>query len=103
MELNFWQSTECQHAQFNEKTQEWTVKVARDGKEMVLRPKQLVLATGMSGVPHIPQIRGANTFKGVQHHSSGEEYGGQKCVMEVPVIRPMISARTSGSTEQMLP
>jgi len=51
MELNFWQSTECQHAQFNEKTQEWTVKVARDGKEMVLRPKQLVLATGMSGVP----------------------------------------------------
>ncbi len=85
MELNFWHSTTCQSAQFNEKTQEWTVKVDRDGKEMVLRPKQLILATGMSGIPSIPKIPGADTFKGVQHHSSkhtsGEDYGGQKCVV----------------------
>jgi putative flavoprotein involved in K+ transport len=85
MELNFWHSTTCQSAQFNEKTQEWTVKVDRDGKEIVLRPKQLVLATGMSGIPNMPKIPGADTFKGVQHHSSkhtgGEDYGGQQCVV----------------------
>jgi putative flavoprotein involved in K+ transport len=51
----------------------------------VLRPKQLVLATGMSGMPNIPEIPGASTFKGVQHHSSRhpgpDEYAGKKCIV----------------------
>ncbi len=48
MELNYWGSTECIKASYDEKSQEWTVVVERDGKEVVLKPKQLVLATGMS-------------------------------------------------------
>ena len=55
--------------------------VERDGKTLTLRPKQLVLATGMSGFPKIPRFPGAETFKGTQHHSSqhagGEALGGQ--------------------------
>lgn len=85
MELNFWHSTECKHAQYDEKTKVWAVTVVRDGDTVVLRPKQLVLATGMSGLPNVPQIPGSNIFKGVQHHSSqftsGEEYQGKKCVV----------------------
>jgi len=85
MELNFWHSTECQSARYDEAAQEWTVTVVRGGETVVLRPKQLVLATGMSGIPSVPEIQGASTFKGRQHHSSkhttGEEYGGQKCVV----------------------
>jgi putative flavoprotein involved in K+ transport len=85
MELNYWHSTECQNARYDEATQEWIVTVLRGGETVVLRPKQLVLATGMSGIPTLPEIPGASTFKGRQHHSSkhssGEEYVGKKCVV----------------------
>ena len=85
MELNYWHSTECRSARYDEQTQEWTVTVDRRGETVVLRPKQLVLATGMSGVPNVPEIPGAHTFKGRQHHSgkhtSGEEYSGKTCVV----------------------
>src|SRR6185295_13693712 len=43
------------------------------------------LATGMSGVPNVPDIPGAKTFKGTQHHSSkhksGEAYAGKKSIV----------------------
>jgi putative flavoprotein involved in K+ transport len=85
MELDYWHSTVCQSAQYDEKTKEWTVTVDRAGKTFVLRPKQLVLATGMSGVPLVPEIPGADQFKGRQHHSSrhrsGEEYSGKTCIV----------------------
>src|SRR5271165_5249721 len=85
MELDYWHSTECKSAKYNEQTHEWTVTVDRDGETIVLRPKQLVLATGMSGIPYVPEIPGANKFKGAQHHSSkhtsGEEYSGKTCVV----------------------
>ena len=85
MELNYWGSTECKSAQYDESTQEWVVTVVRAGQTVVLRPKQLVLATGMSAVPNIPSIPGAETFKGELHHSSrhpgAEQYRGKKCVV----------------------
>ena len=85
MELNYWSSTECLSASYNKDTGEWEVIVRQKGKEITLRPKQLVLATGMSGVPNIPDIPGADTFKGTLCHSSqhigGEEYRGKKCVV----------------------
>ena len=55
MELNYWHSTECQGAQYDEKHEAWTVTVDREGETVVLRPKQLVLATGMSGMPNVPR------------------------------------------------
>src|SRR5262249_9426291 len=54
-------------------------------KTMFLRPRQLVLATGMAGMPNVPQIPGADTFRGEQCHSSQfrglDDYGGKKCVV----------------------
>ena len=85
MELNYWTSSECRAACYDEGKQEWAVTVDRNGQTVVLRPKQLVLATGMSGLPVVPDIPGARTFKGEQHHSSrhtgGESYRGRKCVV----------------------
>ncbi len=40
------------------------------GNRVTLRPKQLVMATGMSGRPHMPEFPGMDVFKGDQHHSS---------------------------------
>lgn len=85
MELNYWPSTECKSASYDEKRKQWTVKVKRGSKTITLKPKQLILATGMSGVPMLPKFPGARRFKGVQHHSSqhpgGEAYKGKKCVV----------------------
>jgi putative flavoprotein involved in K+ transport len=85
MELNYWGSTTCQSAHYDEAAEEWVVTVQRAGETVVLRPKQLVLATGMSAVPNIPQIPGAEKFQGELHHSSkhpgAENYRGKKCVV----------------------
>ena len=85
MELNYWARTECKHASYDAQQQEWTVEVVRDGKPITLRPKQLVLATGMSAVPNIPKFPGAEDFQGEQHHSSRhpgpDAYRGKKCIV----------------------
>ncbi len=85
MELNYWPSTECQSARFNDKTQEWEVTVQHRGETVVLRPKQLVLATGMSAVPNLPRFEGMDSFKGTQLHSSkfgnGEDWRGKRAVV----------------------
>ncbi len=85
MELNYWSSTTCKSASYDEDTKEWTVVVDRDGEEVVLRPKQLVLATGMSGKPNIPTFKGQDVFKGEQQHSSQhpgpDAYKGKKVVV----------------------
>ena len=70
MELNYWSSTSAKSARYNEATRDWTVVVEREGKEVVLRPRQLVFATGMSGKANIPKFKGMETFPGEQHHSS---------------------------------
>jgi putative flavoprotein involved in K+ transport len=85
MELNYWGSTECKSASYDETAKEWTVVVERDGVETTLRPKQLVLATGMSGKPNMPNFEGMDVFTGDQHHSSKhpgpDAYRGQKAVI----------------------
>ena len=85
MELNYWHSTECTGAQFDEKAQEWTVTAVREGQLVTLKPQQVIFAMGVSGFPNVPKIAGADRFKGEQHHSSkhpeGERYRGKKCVV----------------------
>jgi putative flavoprotein involved in K+ transport len=85
MELNYWPSTEAKSAEYHDDTGEWTVTVERDGQPVVLRPRQLVLATGMSGKPNIPNFPGRESFRGAQHHSSAhpgpDAYKGKTCVV----------------------
>lgn len=85
MELNYWSSTIAESARYDEDAGEWEVRVRRDGEEVVLRPRQLVLATGMSGKPNIPTIPGQDAFRGEQHHSSAhpgpDGYVGKRVVV----------------------
>ncbi|TPK47696.1 NAD(P)/FAD-dependent oxidoreductase [Mesorhizobium sp. B2-5-4] len=85
MELNYWSSTSAKSAKYDEKAKEWTVVVERDGEEIILKPKQLVLATGMSGKANWPKYKGQDIFKGEQQHSSThpgpDKYRGKKVVV----------------------
>ena len=85
MELNYWPSTECKSARWDDAQQEWQVTVEHKGESVTLRPKHLVFATGMSAVPNLPSYPGINSFKGTQVHSSnyksGEAWRGKKAVV----------------------
>jgi putative flavoprotein involved in K+ transport len=85
MELNYWGSTTAASATYDEDAGEWEVVVERDGELITLRPRQLVLATGVSGKPNRPSFPGQDVFAGEQQHSSEhpgpDAYAGKRVVV----------------------
>jgi putative flavoprotein involved in K+ transport len=85
MELNYWTSAEATSAQYDEAAGHWDVVVLRDGEPVRLHPRQLVLATGMSGKPSKPSFAGQEDFSGEQQHSSEhpgpDAYAGKRVVV----------------------
>jgi putative flavoprotein involved in K+ transport len=83
MELNYWPSTTAISARYHDGR--WTVHLDRDGEPVTIKPRQLVLATGMSGKPNEPDFPGRDLFKGDQHHSSRhpgpDAYVGKRAVV----------------------
>ncbi|KMS92363.1 flavin-containing monooxygenase [Prauserella rugosa] len=85
MEVPYWGSTRATSATYDSTAKEWTVEIDRDGERMTLHPKQVVLATGMSGKPNVPELPGQDIFRGEQHHSSQhpgpDAYAGKRVVV----------------------
>ncbi len=85
MELNYWTRSAVTSASWDDDRQEWTVEVDRDGETVTLHPKQLVMATGMSGKPNRPSFPGEEKFGGeIQHsseHPGPDAYRGKKVVV----------------------
>lgn len=85
MDLNYWTSTTCRKADYDQATGRWTIQVDRDGRDVTLHAAHLVFATGMSGYPHIPDVPGQNQFAGAQLHASayagGKAYAGKRCLV----------------------
>jgi putative flavoprotein involved in K+ transport len=85
MEIPYWGSTEVLRAGFDDDAKAWTVQATRNDTPVTLRPRHLVLATGMSGMPNMPDFPGREIFRGVQVHSSqhqsGEAYAGRRAVI----------------------
>ncbi|KAF5023780.1 hypothetical protein F66182_4136 [Fusarium sp. NRRL 66182] len=77
MDLNIWSNTllDRPSAVYHEKEGRWTLSVTReDGTEHTLRPRHLMIATGISGtLPNIPEVPGLAEFQlngGIVTHSS---------------------------------
>jgi putative flavoprotein involved in K+ transport len=85
MGLDYWGSSECLDARYDEARGEWTLKVRRDGKDLTLSCRQLVFATGAYGPPNEIKVPGMETFAGDQYHSSrhvsGDRFAGKKCIV----------------------
>ncbi|MCD2196050.1 NAD(P)/FAD-dependent oxidoreductase [Actinomycetospora endophytica] len=89
MEINYWGSTTAESAEFDEAEGRWTVTVQRDRgngpEEVVLRPRQVVFAMGVSGKPNKVEFPGMDRFRGVVQHSSEhagpQGYEGKKIVV----------------------
>ncbi|MEK9662846.1 MAG: NAD(P)/FAD-dependent oxidoreductase, partial [Alphaproteobacteria bacterium] len=70
MELNVWTGTEFVSGEWDESARNWSATVIRDdGTKRVLRPRHIVMATGVSGVPKYPDISGLADFAGDVVHS----------------------------------
>jgi putative flavoprotein involved in K+ transport len=86
MELNFWTETEFEGGSYNEKEGRWTVTLRRaDGSRRTMHPRHVVLATGVSGIPSMPEIPGLKDFAGKVMHSSqyddGESWKGKRAIV----------------------
>lgn len=76
MELNVWCSAEMTYAGYDEQAGTWTLTVRTQEGERTLRPRQVVLATGAAGEPHVPDFPGREDFTGTVYHSSKHGAGG---------------------------
>ncbi len=84
MDLDYWTGTRCRRA-LPRAEGGWDLEIERDGAALTLQPRELVLATGMSGRPKLPELPGRALFRGTQHHSSqhpgAEGWTGRRCVV----------------------
>jgi thioredoxin reductase len=86
MELNFWTATEFEGGAYDEKQERWTVTLRKaDGSKRQMHPRHLVMATGVSGIPNLPDIPGLKDFTGTVLHSSqytdGEDWRGRRAMV----------------------
>lgn len=71
MELNVWTGSEVVRAQRDETVDLWTVDIRRqDGTVRTVSPRHVILATGVSGRPKLPDFDGEDVFAGQVLHSS---------------------------------
>jgi hypothetical protein len=71
MELNYWTGTQLESGTYDEAQQRWSVALRRaDGTTRKMHPRHVVLATGVSGIPNLPDIPSLRTFGGTVLHSS---------------------------------
>ena len=84
-ELNIWQSTTCDRAEYDQAKAEWRVQVTRDGKPLTLQAKHIVFATGAYGPPRRIDWPGTGDFTGTLIHSSAYRdsaaFKGKTCVV----------------------
>lgn len=86
LELNYWPQTELIHGVYDEIAQHWTVTLRScDGAEQQLYPRDIIMATGVSGIANIPNIPTLDQFQGPVVHSSeyqdSYDYTGKKAIV----------------------
>ena len=85
MEIDYWGGSLCTAARYDESSSEWSVAVTQGSEISMLRPTHLVLATGLSGAKRVPDIPGAERFRGLQYHSSEHRsaagFAAKRCVV----------------------
>ncbi|WP_420748981.1 flavin-containing monooxygenase [Rhodococcus sp. O3] len=70
LELNVWPRTEVASSTYDTADGTWEVRLDRGGRTRTVRPRHVVLATGLSGTePLVPEIEGTDTFRGELLHS----------------------------------
>ena len=76
LDLNYWTGTELAGGSYDATERRWTVTLRRsDGSERTLKPRHVIVATGVSGIPIWPSVPGLDTFAGTVMHSGSYTSG----------------------------
>jgi cation diffusion facilitator CzcD-associated flavoprotein CzcO len=76
MELNYWTGSEFAGGRYDENAKRWSVVLrGADGTQREMRPRHVVMATGASGIPCVPDIPSLRNFRGKVLHSSQYDDG----------------------------
>ncbi|MEM0989069.1 MAG: NAD(P)/FAD-dependent oxidoreductase [Pseudomonadota bacterium] len=85
MELNFWTDTSFDGGTYDDATGQWEVQLTHKGQPRTMRPRHVVMATGVSGIPSLPEIPGIDAYKGPVLHSSqytdGDDWTGKSAIV----------------------
>jgi cation diffusion facilitator CzcD-associated flavoprotein CzcO len=86
LELNVWTGTGLEAGAWDDTAQCWQVTLRRaDGSTRVMRPRHLVFATGVSGIPIMPKLPGLEEFRGTVMHSgaytNGTAWKGRRAIV----------------------
>ena len=86
MELNVWTGTTVNAATYDAASERWQVKIEQDnGTTRTIAPRHVVMATGVSGIPHRPNINTLDNFSGPVLHSSqyqdGDDWSGKRAIV----------------------
>jgi cation diffusion facilitator CzcD-associated flavoprotein CzcO len=86
MELNYWTGTEFASGSYDVAEGRWSVVLRRaDGSTRTMHPRHVVMATGVSGIPNLPDIPTLKDFAGPVMHSSryqdGEAWKGKRTIV----------------------
>jgi putative flavoprotein involved in K+ transport len=86
LELNYWAGTEFEGGRYDEREGRWIVTLRRaDGTRREMHPRHVVMATGVSGIPNVPDMPTLRNFRGKVLHSSqyddGEAWKGKKAIV----------------------
>jgi hypothetical protein len=86
MELNCWTGTDFTAGSYDDATGRWSVTLRRaDGTTRELNPRHIVMATGASGIPNMPDIPSLKSFAGTVMHASqyrnGDAWRGKRAIV----------------------
>ncbi|KAI0941996.1 hypothetical protein AcW1_009664 [Taiwanofungus camphoratus] len=72
-------------ASYDSVSKTWNVAVNRDGTEVELHPRHIVMAVGILSTPRIPDIPGGHAFRGEVMHASkymgGQPFAGKRTIV----------------------
>jgi len=72
IELDFWTESEFAGGTYDPEAGHWTAELRQPhGRTRTLRPRHVVMATGVSGIPNMPHIPSLKNFAGRVVHSPG--------------------------------
>lgn len=93
MELNVWTSTALLEAKFNNEEKCWRASLTNaDGSTRLLKPRHIIMATSVSGIPKLPDIPELENYSGEVMHASAYRDGEDHSKKSVLVM----GAGTSG-------
>lgn len=86
MELNVWTGSEFVRASYDADAAQWHAIIRKaDGSERTMKPRHIIFANGVSGIPKKPDLPGLKDFKGEVTHAhgftDGRRYRGKKALI----------------------